>query len=79
MFWYVSANHAITSVDDQVVRIDSQTYLAASWFVIAAWPEEKVWCGTEYGFGTFDVGLFGSLDWAACYPRVGAGSPGRLP
>lgn len=77
-----AASYAISSFEDQVNRIDTQTYLPASWFVIAAWWEEKTWCGTEYGLGEFNAGLFGFLEWAACYPPGGgleiptAGWPG---
>lgn len=65
------ANYQITDASEQVNRIDTQTYLASSWFIIAAWDEGKVWCGTEFGFGTYDPAIFAILDWSACYPADG--------
>ena len=44
--------------------------------------EEKVWCGTEFGFGDFNPAIFGFIEWAGCFPEGGgleiptAGWPG---
>ena len=76
------ANHAITYHDQQVNEIYTTSYLASSWFVIAAWMEDKEWCGTEYGFGVFDPAIFVFSEWGGCYPPDGgleiptAGWPG---
>lgn len=38
------------------------------WYMLAAFPEEKVWCGTEFGFGSYDPFLYGFIDWGICAP-----------
>lgn len=63
--------YAIDNAADQNNRIDVDTSLAASWFVLAAWIEEKQWCGAALGFGDFDPGLFGFCEHAPCYPEAG--------
>ena len=78
------ANHAITDHTEQVSRIDVATFLPASWFVIAAWygPEDKEWCGTEFGLGDYTAGNFVYSEHNPCYPAGGgleiptAGWPG---
>lgn len=76
------ADYAISEFEDQVNRIDTATYLPSSWFVIAAWWDDKIWCGTEFGFAEYDPQVFGILEWSACYPPDGgleiptAGWPG---
>jgi hypothetical protein len=79
------AMYAITDHTQQINRIDVPDFLPASWFVIAAWDdEEKEWCGTEFGFGAFDAGLFIFGEWNPCYPATGgleiptAGWPGPM-
>ncbi len=64
--------YAIQSCQEQNTRIDVPAdSLACSWFVIAAWWEEKEWCGTEFGFGDFDPELFGFVEWHPCFPPGG--------
>lgn len=76
------AYYSISSFEQQINRIDTNSYRSVSWFIIAAWAEEKIWCGTELGFGDFDPGIFGFLEWTGCYPADGgleiptAGWPG---
>ncbi|MBD3235514.1 MAG: hypothetical protein GF330_02285 [Candidatus Eisenbacteria bacterium] len=36
------------------------------WFILAAFEEEKRWCGTEFGFGDYDPYLFIFFNAAAC-------------
>ena len=80
-----TANYAITNHAEQVNRIDTASYLPASWFVIAAWDgEEKEWCGTEFGLGDYDPNFFVIAEWDPCYPPDGgleiptAGWPGPI-
>lgn len=61
-------HHAIGDHSEQVNRIDATTDLAASWLVLAAWTEEKIWCGNEVGLGSFDERLFVFLEWSTCFP-----------
>lgn len=42
-------NYRLEDCEDQVNRIDTEQEVI--WFVLAAWAEEKAWCGTEFGFG----------------------------
>lgn len=68
----VYAQHAISSLDEQVVRVDlSDEETPIGWFVLAAWTEEKTWCGTEFGLGDYDTQLFHVTDFEACYPAGG--------
>jgi hypothetical protein len=63
-------NHAITVATDQVNRMDGALD-NAMWYVLAAWTEDKEWCGTEFGFGAFDAGLYPLVDFGACFPATG--------
>ena len=69
------ASHAINAFEEQVTRIDAGTYLPASWYILAAWHEEKSWCGTEFGFGDYNGSVFGFVDHAPCYPEGGLEIP----
>lgn len=68
-------SYAITSCAEQVNRIDTGSYLPATWFVLAAWVEEKQWCGTEFGFGNYDSSLFTTISHGPCYPGSGMEMP----
>ena len=78
------ANHAISSFEETVCRIDVQTFLPCCWFVIAAWEEEKIWCGTEFGFDDYNPNIFLFTEYSPCYPPDGGleiptpGWPGPL-
>ena len=63
--------HSISSCEEQNPRIDLDGNLGerSVWYVIAAWEEEKEWCGTEFGFGSFDPAIYSFLDWGACLPN----------
>jgi len=72
-------NYAITSCGEQVNRID--TTQGVIWFVLAAWNEEKEWCGVQFGLGRYNPNTFTFIDWGPCYPDQGlelpsAGWPG---
>ena len=66
-----SANHAIHSAEEQINRIDALGVIPACWFVLAAWTEEKIWCGAEFGLGDFNPSLFHFDAWYVCYPSGG--------
>ena len=60
----------ISSCEEQVNRIDLNGDEAVSvWYVVAAWDEPKTWCGTEFGFGTFNPDAFYFSDYGACLPN----------
>jgi hypothetical protein len=64
--------YAITSPQQQNNRIDTgAVWYGACWFVLAAWTEEKEWCGSEFGFGDFDPGLFLFGEFGPCFPPSG--------
>ncbi len=69
-------SYAISSVQELATRIDVADRLPASWYVLAAWEsEEKIWCGTQFGFGDFDPNLFGFEEAFACFPDEGLEIP----
>jgi len=46
------------------------------WFVLAAWEsEDKVWCGTEFGFGAYDPNPWVFYEYAPCFPVNGLEIP----
>jgi hypothetical protein len=66
------APYAIQSCQEQNVRIDvAGDELPCIWYVLSAWCEPKVWCGTEFGLGGFDPALFTFVDWEPCFPPTG--------
>ena len=59
-------NFAIYSCEEQNPRIDGGVGEGSVWYVISAWEEEKIWCGTEFGFESYDPGIFGFVEWDHC-------------
>jgi len=64
---------AITSCEQQVNRIDSGD--GSVWYVLAAWDEAKEWCGTEFGFGSYDAQSFAFVSSGPCFPSDGLEIP----
>lgn len=61
---YYGAGWDIASCDEQVNTIDSGT--VHLWYVLAAFPlEEKVWCGTAFGFDDITAPM-DWLEWGPC-------------
>lgn len=65
------APFAITTAEEQVNRIDTATYVMADWFIIAAWEEDKEFCGVQFGFDAYDPGIFTPVYYGACFPPTG--------
>ncbi len=63
----------IQSCEEQNTRIDG--FAAHIWYVVAAWAEEKLWRGTEFGFGTYDLDGFYMVSWGPCFPSEGLEIP----
>lgn len=63
----------ITDCEHQVNRID--TTREVIWFVLAAWDEEKHWCGTEFGLGEYDPAAFAFTHFGPCWPDEGLEIP----
>jgi subtilisin family serine protease len=63
----------IEDCEDQVNRIDTGNQVI--WFVLAAWDEDKEWCGTEFGFGEYDADAFVITDFGPCWPEGGLEIP----
>lgn len=60
--------YAIQSAAEQVNRIDIPSdFLPVSWYVLAAWTEDKEICGIEFGFGDYDERLFDFIEYQPCY------------
>lgn len=68
-------SHALLACENQVNRIDVSGYVGCTWFVLAAWEEEKEWCGVEFGLGAFDARVFGFADHGPCFPQTGVELP----
>ncbi len=66
-------HYRLEDCEDQVNRID--TTEPVIWFVLAAWAEEKEWCGTEFGLGEYDPAAFGITDHGPCWPEDGLEIP----
>ncbi|MCK4304864.1 MAG: right-handed parallel beta-helix repeat-containing protein [Candidatus Eisenbacteria sp.] len=59
--------YAIANPEDQVNRIDADgTY--STWFVLAAWSEEKEFCGVQFGFGDYDPDIYPIDFFGICSP-----------
>lgn len=68
--------YAIHSAEEQHPRIDAAAdSTPAIWYVLCAWPEEKEWCGVEFGLGNFDPNLFDFVEWRPCFPPTGGVEP----
>ncbi len=68
--------YAIHSAEEQHPRIDAPAdSTPAIWYVLCAWPEEKEWCGVEFGLGEFDPALFDFVRWDPCFPPTGGVEP----
>jgi gingipain R len=61
---------AIDSCSEQNNRIDldGNQGQTSVWYVLAAWGEEKEWCGAEFGFAAFDSTIYGFTQWGPCFP-----------
>lgn len=57
-------NYAVDTCEEQNPQISSTE--PTVWFVLSAWPEEKQWCGTQFGFADYDAGIFSFTDWGPC-------------
>lgn len=64
--------YAIGDASEQINRIDfSEPEIPVCWFVLAAWNEEKEFCGSEFGLGVYEPYLFGFYDYHPCFPPGG--------
>jgi hypothetical protein len=74
--WCTSyAPYAIHACDAQLNRVDVTEPIRVVWFVVAAWLEEKRWCGAEFGFGAYSPSLFSFVGHGACFPSHGLALP----
>jgi hypothetical protein len=53
-------DYAITDASQQVPRTDvvSSHDSPDTWYIIAAFPEDKEWCGVQFGFGPYNEDVF---------------------
>jgi hypothetical protein len=61
----------LTHCDDQGIEITTTTYVEVTWYVVAAFYEEKEWCGVQFGLSDYDPGIMYFLNWTPCYPPDG--------
>lgn len=75
------AGYAINNLSQVDVELPIQ-FPGNTWYVLAAWESEaKTWCGTEFGLGAFDTGVYYFIAFQPCFPATGleiptAGWPG---
>ncbi len=55
----------ISSCEEQNNTMDTGEY---AWFVIAAFDEDKEWCGVQFGFGDYNPGMMVFYEWSPCAP-----------
>ncbi len=67
--------YAITDHTEQVNRMDVATYGPKVWYVIAAWSEDKNWCGGQFGTNDYDAAVFTPVEAFPCFPDVGLEIP----
>ncbi len=70
----------ISDCDDQNATMTEGMH---AWFVVAAFEEDKEWCGIQFGFSDYDPDAFAIYDCAPCTPGTSweipsAGWPGPL-
>ncbi len=74
----------IWSCEEQNTTIQTSAYVGVTWFVVAAFGEDKEWCGVQFGFDDFDPHIMEFMDAEPCYPPGGGleipspGWPGPL-
>lgn len=66
-------NHALESCEEQLNRIDATT--AKTWFVLAAWTENKEWRGVDLGLGNYSAQDYVITDHGPCFPSQGLTIP----
>ncbi|MBD3236432.1 MAG: hypothetical protein GF330_07000 [Candidatus Eisenbacteria bacterium] len=54
---------------EQNARIDLDPGEGTVWFILAAWEEEKEFCGIDFGFGDYEADLFLFDDFFVCPPE----------
>ena len=64
-------SYSISSCEEQNPRIDLDGNLGerSLWYVIAAWSEAKTWCGSQFGFGSFDPAIYEFMEYGGCLPN----------
>ncbi len=60
----------IQSCEEQNTRLEGE-YQWQVWYVVAAWTEEKIWSGTEFGIGACDFDDFYVACSEPCFPSEG--------
>ncbi len=61
-------HNPITNCDEQNTTMETGQY---AWFVIAAFAEDKQWCGVEFGFDDYDPMIMYFMECEPCYPSDG--------
>jgi hypothetical protein len=61
-------NFAIMSCEEQVPQLMYDEFVPTIWFVLSAFPGDKMWCGTEFGFGQYNPDNYVFTLWGPCTP-----------
>ncbi len=63
--------YGITHHSEQNNAIYTTSYSISLWWVIAAWEEDKEFCGVQFGLSDYDPAVFAYGDYNACFPATG--------
>jgi hypothetical protein len=69
---WCSAYVPLANAADQINRIDAET--GTVWYVLAAWNEDKRFCGAEFGVD-YSEDSWGMVDYGGCFPVAGLEIP----
>jgi hypothetical protein len=72
---HYSDNFAINCCHEQRARIDTAPGEGSVWYILAAWDEQKEFCGVDLGFGAYDADIYEFIDWDPCFPGAGLELP----
>jgi hypothetical protein len=75
------AQYGIATCEEQIntTPITSSVLEPTLWYAIAAWNEDKLWCGTEFGFGTGFQDLWYFVEFGPCLINALENSTGGWP
>ncbi len=71
-YCYGEPSYGIQSCEEQ--NTDAYTTQMIVWYVVAAWTEEKIWRGTEFGIGDYWP-MFFIWSFGPCFPSEGLEIP----
>ncbi|MCK4304881.1 MAG: hypothetical protein KAY24_11640 [Candidatus Eisenbacteria sp.] len=61
-------HYQITSCHDQNTTVQTSSACCVSWYLVAAFEEDKEWSGVQFGFSDYDPNIFMFERARACFP-----------